>query len=142
MQPVQIANLRNTADSLQRLWDLNKKFLAHATAHSTTAELSSALQVSGNSICIDCFGHLASATSRAVRDGVNSYLIEYAFLASIDGESVEVTRFYLSENGRLLDAPQAANAICDYNNTYVAKHICGLALLGALASPLFQCKVR
>lgn len=138
MQHADLITIANAANALRILQDLNKQFLAHAQANPSPADVPTALQVGENSISIECFGHLATAAPRAVRAAGDAFLMEYVLSAPFGDERVEVTRFYLSQNGQLLESPSAQRSICDFNNSYVAKHLCGRALLGALASALMQ----
>jgi len=134
----QIAEIANAKNALSALSDLNDRFLEGCTKNPTSPQLPTRLEVSGSSIRIDCFGHEATADSRFVRTPTGEFAAEYVFNI-LHGESrVEVWRCYVTANGSIAQDPSAQVTFCDYNNSYVAKHICGPVLLGALHSKIFS----
>lgn len=138
MQHADLTKIASAARAFQQIEDLNQQFLAHAAANSTPVNVPSSLQVTSDEIAISCFGHLAKAKPRVVSNGDGVYLMEYVFTAPLESDSVEVFRFYLSQHGHLLESPSAQNAICDFNNSYLARNLCGRALLGTLSSALLR----
>jgi len=131
-----IIAIANAKAALEVIKAMNHEFITHAKAHATHPSISSSLKMSGDDLEIDCFGHVATAKPRPVCTSNNSYFMEYAFTVPLGDRMIEVTRFYLSEDGRILDDPTDQLSVCDYNNTQIALHLCGRALLGFLASPL------
>ena len=136
MQHTDIVAIANAKSAFERITVMNHMFLTHAKAHAIFNDIPSSLQMSGDAIEIDCFGHLATAKPRAIRTSNNIYFMEYVFTVPFGDRMIEVTRFYLSKDGVILDAPTAQSSVCDYNNSQIARHLCGRALLGFLASPL------
>lgn len=136
MQHTDIVTIANAKSAFERITAMNHKFMTHAKEHATSHDIPSSLQMSGDAVAIDCFGQVASAKPRPVRTSNNIYFMEYVFTVPFGDRMIEVTRFYLSENGVILDSPAAQSSVCDYNNTQIARHLCGRALIGFLASPL------
>ena len=136
MQNNEIVVIKNAKDALDQIKMLNDKFLKQSKASAIPNSIPSSLQISGNDVSIDCFGHLATAKPRPVCTSNKSYFMEYVFFVPFSDLLIEVTRFYLSENGKILDAPTDQVSICDFDNTHIARHLCVRALLGFLASPL------
>ena len=136
MQHTDIITIANAKAALDRIISLNKQFLQHATAHQVPHDIQAALEVTQERIAIDCFGHLATATPRPVRTSNDLYCMEYVFIVQHGDQAVEVTRFYLSEHGQILESPSAQRSVCDFNNAQIARHLCGRALLGTLTSLL------
>jgi hypothetical protein len=128
--------IANAKSALDQITALNHKFLMHAKANVLPKSIPSSLQISGNDVSIDCFGHMATAKPRTVCTANNNYYMEYLFTVPFGDRLIEVTRFYLSENGQILDVPTDQVSVCDYNNIYIARHLCVRALLGFLSSPI------
>ncbi len=133
----QISELAIAKNALTLLSDLNDRFLEGCTKNQTSQEFQTRLEVSGSSIRIDCFGHEATADSRLVRAPTGEFAAEYVFNIRHGESRVEVWRCYVTSNGKLAQDPNAQVTFCDYNNSYVANHICGPVLLGALQSKIF-----
>jgi len=138
MHRTEIDTIKNAEAALNQIKAMNHKFLTHAKAHSTDQDIPSSLQISGDDVAIDCFGHVATAKPRPVCRSDNIYYMEYVFTVPFGDQLIEVTRFYLSENESILDAPNDQPSVCDSNNTQIALHLCGRALLGFLKSPLLK----
>ena len=136
MQHTDIVTIAKAKAALERITAMNHEFLTHAKAHATPHNIPSSLQILGDDLAIDCFGHLAIAKPRPICTSNNNYCMEYVFTVPFGERMIEVTRFYLSEVGLILDDPTAQISVCDYKNTQIAWHLCGRALLGFLASPL------
>ncbi len=136
MQNTDLVAIANAKSAFERITALNNNFLEHAKAHAIFHNFPFSLEMLGDALAIDCFGHMATAKPRPVRTSNNIYLMEYVFTIPLGDLMIEVTRFYLSENGEILDTPTANSAVCDYNNTQIARHLCGRALLGFLTSPM------
>ena len=122
--------------ALERITEINQTFLTHAQAHPTPQNIPTTLQISGDGVAIDCFGHVATAKPRPVCTSDNIYYMEYVFTVPFGDQMIEVTRFYLSEDESILDAPNDQHTVCGSNNTQIARHLCGRALIGFLRSPL------
>jgi hypothetical protein len=136
VQHTDIIEIANAKSALDQITALNNKFLMHAKANAIPNSIPSSLQISGNDVSIDCLGHMATAKPRTVCTANKNYYMEYVFTVPFGDRLIEVTRFYLSENGQILDAPTDQVSVCDFNNTHIARHLCVRALLGFLASPL------
>jgi hypothetical protein len=132
-----VAELANAKSNLESTTELNQRFLDFALIRSSPAGIATKLEVLDQKLVISGFGRTAEATARAVRLPGTDFAMEYAFLVK-DGESnVEVWRFYLTPVGQVAETLDDPASICDFNNDYIAKHICGRVLLGILQSPLF-----
>ena len=137
MNHQQIVEIANAKNALSVLNDLNGRFLEGCTKNATSQEFQTRLEVSGSSIRIDCFGHVATADSRFVRTSTGEFAAEYVFNIPQGLSRAEVWRCYVTANGKLAQDPSGQVTFCDYNNSYIAKHICGPVLLGALHSKIF-----
>lgn len=138
MHRTEIDTIKNAEAALNQIKAMNHTFLTYAKAHSTHQDIPSSLQISGDDVAIDCFGHVATAKPRAVCISKNIYCMEYIFTVPFGDQMIEVTRFYLSEDGSIKDAPTNNHTICDSSSTLIARHLCGRALLGFLKSPLLM----
>jgi hypothetical protein len=134
----EIVTIANATAALERITAMNHTFLTHAKEHSTHLDIPSSLQISGDDVAINCFGHVATAKPRPVCTPNNIYCMEYVFTVPFGDQMIEVTRFYLTEYGSIKDTPNDQNTVCDSNNTLIARHLCGRALLGFLKSPLLK----
>jgi hypothetical protein len=138
MQRENITTIANARSALEKITSRNQKFLQHVAAHKVAPEILASLEIAEDRLEIDCFGHLATATPRPVRSVDDLYFMEYVFIVQYAEKEIEVTRFYLSDHGNIVDKPSSLDAICDYKNLSIARHLCGRALLGALKSALFS----
>lgn len=142
MNHQQIVEIANAKKSLSVATDFNQRFLSHCESNATPQELATQLQVVGSQISIQSFGYLASAVCRFVRAPEGGFAAEYIFRVPFNDEQLEVWRCYLSTNGRIVEDLNGSDSVCDYNNTYIAKHICGRVLLGVLRSAVFAASGR
>lgn len=135
-QLIEIANAKNQIDAANAM---NESFLAHARAHSLPQDVPSKLEFSDQAIQVQAFGYIAEAIPRVVRAEDGGFYVEYVFYVRSEQEPQEVFRFYLTSSGRLVESlgTDASASICDVNNPYIAKHLCGRVMLGILRSPLF-----
>jgi hypothetical protein len=135
-QVMEITNAKNQIDTIQ---NLNSLFLEHAKANAIPQDIPSKLEVSNQGFAVPCFGFTATATPRIVKGTDGSFAVEYVFSVGLGEEKIEVWRFYLTSGGRVVESidSDSAASVCDYNNSYIAKHLCSQVLLGALQSPLF-----
>jgi len=131
---LEIVNAENSIDTIRKL---NVKFLEFAREHSTPERLPTKLEVTDEGITVHCFGHNAEAKHRVVRTGDGEFLIEYVFLVAQDEDRHEVFRFYLTTDGGLYESLEPSSRICDFNNQYLAKHICFRILSSVLKSSIF-----
>jgi hypothetical protein len=136
MQDVDIKTIKNAESAIERITKINKEFLTNANEYATCSRIRSSLQILGDALAVDCFGHLATAKPRLVRMATGSYFMEYVFTVPFGSQMIEVTRFYLSEDGQILDDPTTDGFICQHNNLLIATPLCARVLLGFLESPL------
>jgi hypothetical protein len=138
----EVIKVANANNSLSVARDLNSNFLAHCAKNGTQQEFATAIEVSEQSLSIAAFGYKARANARHVRTSDGRFSTEYVFRVRTGETETEVSRFYLTTDGRVAEDVQGQTAICDYNNLYLAKHICGRVLLGTLRSSLFAASSR
>lgn len=136
MQDDVLKTIKNAKSAIDRITAINKGFLTNASEHATCDRIPSSLQIFGDTLTVDCFGHLATARPRRVRMSTGSYFMEYVFTVPFGSQMIEVTRFYLSEDGQILDDPITHGSICGHDNFRIATHLCARVLLGFLESPL------
>jgi len=138
MNQQEVIEVANANNSLSVTRDLNSNFLVQCAKNGTPQEFATAIEVADQSISISVFGHTARANARFVRTPNGSFSAEYVFRVPMGETAIEVYRFYLTSNGRVAEDVQGQSTICDYDNLYIARHICGRVLLGTLRSRLFS----
>lgn len=136
MQVAYVDEINSAATGWARITTLNQKFLANAKAYPEAPVIRSSLQILGDDLEINCFGYVARAKPRPVRASNDNFFMEYVFMVPFGERMIEVTRFYLTEDGLIQDYPNDKSFVCDFNNAQIAKHLCARALFGVLASPL------
>lgn len=136
MDKLDLLKIHNAKSAIERITAINQGFLTNAIKYATCSSTQSSLQMYGDDLAVDCFGHLATARPRCVRTATGSYFMEYVFTVPSGSQMIEVTRFYLSEGGQVLDDPTTQGFICEHNNFRIAMHLCARVLLGFLGSPL------
>ncbi|CAM4136869.1 hypothetical protein [Roseateles saccharophilus] len=137
MNHQQIVEIANATNRLGAAADLNQRFLAHCASNATPQEFNTQLQVNDSQITIQSFGYMASAACRFVRASDGRFAAEYVFRVPFEDKQVEIWRCYLSADGRIVEDLSGKDPVCDYDNAYIAKHICGRVMLGVLRSALF-----
>ena len=136
MQDDVLKTLKNAKPAFERITKIKQGFLTNANKYATCSRIQSSLQIFGDDLAVDCFGHFATAKPRPVRISTGDYFMEYVFTVPFGNQRIEVTRFYLSECGQVLDDPTTQDAICSFDNHLIATHLCARVLLGFLESPL------
>jgi hypothetical protein len=137
MNHQQVIQISKANNSLATLDSLNIRFLKHCADNATPQDLPTKLEINGHTISINAFGSTVSATGRHVRFEADEFSTEYVFSIKVDEQNVEIWRCYLTSNGKLVKDLAAQSVICDFDNHYVAKHLCGNAMLGVLQSKAF-----
>ena len=138
MSQQQIIDISNANKAIGTIEKLNLVFLDHCEMHATSKEFSTALKLADNMISIDAFGNLANAKGRRVRSPSGEFFFEYIFRVAVEECGVEIWRFYLTSNGLIVRDLETQSNVCDYNNIYIAKHLCGNVLAGVLQSNIFS----
>ena len=136
MQDDDLKTIKNAKSAIERITASNREFLTNANKYPTCSSIPSSLQIFGDGLAVDCFEHLATARPRRVRMSTGSYFMEYVFTVPSGSQMIEVTRFYLSEDGQIQDDPTTQGAICGHDNFRIATPLCARVLLGFLDSPL------
>ena len=136
MQDDDLKTIKNAKSAIERITAINREFLTNAIKYPTCSRIESSLQIIGDDLAVDCFGHLATARPRRVCTSTNRYFMEYVFTVPSGSQMIEVTRFYLSEDGQIQDDPTTQGAICGHDNFRIATPLCARVLLGFLDSPL------
>lgn len=131
------SQIKEAKELIKSLDQINYEFLNGCIKNSESKELDARLLVTGSSIEIDCFGQKAKAVCKFVRSKQGDLAAEYVFNITQGESQVEVWRCYVTAAGHLVKDLSGQNLLCDYNNTYIATHICGSVLLGALHSKVF-----
>jgi hypothetical protein len=131
---VRIANAKTAIDTIEHIVG---QFLANCQKNAAPREFTTKLEVAKKSISINAFGHIANAMGRTVNAAPGEFAQEYIFRVDHGGQALEVWRCYLMSNGKLVANLETKDYICDYNEQYVAKHICGPVLIGVLNSSVY-----
>jgi hypothetical protein len=137
MNHQQVIQISKANNSLATLDSLNIRFLKHCADNATPQDLPTKLEINGHTISINAFGSTVSATGRHVLFRADEFSTEYIFSIKVDGQDVEVWRFYLTFNGRLVQNIEVQSEVCDFDNQYVARHLCGNVMLALLQSKAF-----
>jgi hypothetical protein len=132
-QRIEIAHSRiNSARERQ------STFVQHLADSEIQEEMPCKLEIDGNSVIVKCFGAEVRADPRVTIKDKDEFITEYIFYATVEEQKEEIWRFYLTSNGLLESAPTGYSRICDYDNSYVAKHICIPVVNAVLNSFLFK----
>jgi hypothetical protein len=139
MQYAQNQQIIRSKNQFDKICKLNEKFLEYVKSHSEQEELPFKLESTDGKFIVQAFGYSAKAEPRFVSVRDQGFLAEYIFFVQAEHECVEIYRFYLNPEGRLLESIGGGveSSICDFNNFEVASHLCGLVLQGLLNSALF-----
>ena len=132
---MKVTNAHNRIKIARETWG---EFLDHLKNHTDPEGVPSKISVEDGVISVDCFGTAISAIPRTVSDGESRFAIEYVFYFSESEGGEEVWRFYLTSGGQLVSSLEQQDSICDFNNRFVAKHICLPVLSNALDSSMFR----
>lgn len=130
-----VANAHNRINIARETWD---KFLDHLKTHTDPEGVPSKISVEDGVVSVDCFGRVISAAPRTVSDGSSGFAIEYVFYTGESEEREEIWRFYLTSGGHLVNSLEQQDHICDFDNRFIAKHICLPVLNYALDSSMFR----
>ena len=133
-----LLTITNAHNRIERIRELGDQFIEHVAGNLVPEGIPATLDVDNTSLRVTAFGKTLTAEPRVVRSQAD-YLLEYVFEAKIgDDEIVQVATFYLSLDGHLYSDSECENRVCDYNNRFIAKYICGNVALGAINSRLFE----
>jgi hypothetical protein len=146
MNQGQLIEIHNANNRITSVSDLNNSFLEIAKAQPAPIDIPSKLEFKNQSILVKFAGHTAEAVPRLVKTLDGDFAYEYVFIVQhrdMDGDrEVEVWRFYFLSGGRLTESLADQNPICDFDNNYVAKILCGRVLSGMLNSDLFNMRPK
>ena len=132
---LEIANAHNRIKSIH---EQHATFLQHLSEHAEPEGLPAKITIQDQSVTVNCFGNAITAEPKVVMDDEGFFAIEYVFYVREEENEEELWRFYLTSNGRLVSRLEQDSPICDFNNRYVAKYICGPVMNAALDSILFK----
>lgn len=133
----ELAIIAGAKHRIETVLSTNEGFLENARSHATPRDVPTKLEFDGDSVIVEIFGHKAFSSSRVVRAG-NDFYMEYQFVVRFNEEDHELTRFYVGGGGLVYLDLESETTMCDYNNEYIASHICSRVAIGLLKSPVFS----
>ena len=137
MNPQEIAEISNAKNSFDSIVGLNKSFIEWVISHAEHQSVPSKVSVDQGTFSVAGFGFTARAVPRAIRLTTGAFAMEFVFLVETENDKVEVSRFYLTDVGKLVaDVNNLNSTLTDYNSFYIAKIICGKVLQGILKSKI------
>ncbi len=137
MNPQEFVEISNANNSFESIVELNKSFIEWVINHAEPQNVPSKVSVDQGTFSVAGFGFTAKAVPRAIRLTTGAFAMEFVFLVDTENDEVEVSRFYLTDAGKLVaDANNLNSTLADYNNIYIAKFICGKVLQGILKSKI------
>lgn len=141
MNPQEIADISNANNSFKSIVELKNSFIEWVINHAEPQNVPSKVSVDQGTFSVAGFGFTAKAVPRAIRLTTGAFAMEFVFLVDIENDEVEVTRFYLTDDGKLVaDATNLNSTLTDYNSMYIAKFICGRVLQGILKSKILAAR--
>ena len=141
MNPQEIVEILNANNSFESIVGLNNLFIEWVISHAEPQNVPSKVSVDQGTFSVAGFGFTAKAVPRAIRLTPGAFAMEFVFLVDSENEEIEVSRFYLTEVGKLVaDATNLNSTLTDYNNMYIAKFICGRVLQGILKSKILAAR--
>jgi hypothetical protein len=141
MNHQEIFEVSNVVKRLYSIAELNKSFIKFVMSRSVSQNGPSKVLVDQGALSVAGFGFTARAMPRAIRLITGTFAMEFVFLVDSENAETEVSRFYLTDDGKLVaDATNLDSTLIDYNNLHVAEFICGRVLQGILKSKLFAAR--
>lgn len=138
MNHQQVVDIHNAHTHIVTLRGVNKQFFEFLAALPPPQDLPAKIEVVGDALRLEWAGFIAHAPGRIVRGDAGAFLMEYLFSVEINEVRTQLARFYLTEDGRLVERADATGNICDYNNPYALRLLSGRLLLSVLGSSLFR----
>lgn len=141
MNSQEIVEISKSNTSLGSIAELNESFIEWVTSHALPQKIPSKVLVEQGTFSVAGFGFTAKAVPRAIRLMTGAFAMEFVFLVDSENDEIEVFRFYLTDDGKLVaDATNLDSTLADYNNLHIAQFICGRVLQGTLKSKLFAAR--
>jgi hypothetical protein len=137
MNHQEIFEVSNVVTRLYSIAELNKSFIEWLTNHGEPENFPVKVSADQSTLSVAGFGFTAKAVPRAIRLTTGTFAMEFVFLVESENDEIEVSRFYLTDDGRLVDdVTNSESTLTEYKNIYVAKFICVRVLQGILQSQL------
>lgn len=136
-----VAEILDAKAGLDLIAQLNKSFIELLTNHAEPENFPGKVSADQRTLSVAGFGFTAKAVPRAIRLTTGTFAMEFVFLVESENHEIEVSRFYLTNDGRLVDdvTNSESNRI-EYKNIYIAKFICVRVLQGILKSKLLTAR--
>lgn len=134
------SKISKATHDLFEILELNKKFIRSLTEYESAKDTHLSIESIEKvySLTVHTFCSTAKAEARPVLLGDKTFAIEYVFLAEKKGESIEVFRFYLKQNGILREGVSDADTkLGEYDNKYNARNLSTKVAEGMLDSKFF-----
>jgi RNase adaptor protein for sRNA GlmZ degradation len=138
MSQDEFAKIAKAKSQIATVWSTNAMFLetTKANAKAMDRNVSTDLEFKDDELVVNVFGYKVCSKSRVVGTGDDFYM-EYRFLASVDNEDHELTRFYVGAGGQVYEDLESETKICDFDNKYIVSHVYRRVAIGLLNSPFF-----
>ena len=131
-----LATIGTAKHRIEAVRSTNAVFLDNARLNAEPQDVPAKLEFDDDELAVNIFGYRAQSKPRVVRFG-DDYYIEYRLIVRFDGEDHEVTRFYVGAGGWIYEDLKSETKLCDFDNEYIASHVCRRVALGLLDSPVF-----
>jgi hypothetical protein len=128
-----LIEISNAGTRIYAVETMAQRFIAHAAANGTPNNIPAQLQVNRAELAVSWNSITAKAVGRTVRASDGSFRVEYVFRVPVGDENIEVARFYLSDGGKIWADVDEKQPVCDFNNSYLATHVCGRVAVGMLS---------
>lgn len=129
-----IAKIKKAEYRINSLNVVNGKFIDHIKKNANPTDVPTKIEFQNARLIIKIFGFEASCIPRVIVVKEQQFIMEYLFSIKIGEKSLEVSRFYLSADGRVYDDFEAENLICDFNDEDITNNICSKVANGILES--------
>ena len=133
----ELATIAKAKHRIDALHSTNDKFIENARTHAEPRDVPTKLEFEGDAMVVRIFGFEARSKPRVVREEDDFYM-EDCFLVAFNDEEHELTRFYVGAGGLVYEDLESGDTMCDYNNEYIASHVCSRVAIGLLKSPVFS----
>jgi hypothetical protein len=141
MNPQEIVEISNANNRFESIVGQNKSFIEWVISRAEPQNVPSKVSVDQGTFSVAGFGFIAKAVPRAIRLTTGAFAMEFVFLVNSENEEIEVSRFYLTDDGELVeDANNSNSTLAGYKNTHIATIICINVLQGIIKSKLFAAR--
>lgn len=129
-----ISKIKKAEHRINSLNTMNEKFIDYLRKNASPTDVTTKIDFENTSLVVKIFGVEAVCIPRVTVVKQQQFIMEYLFSIKIGERSLEVTRFYLSADGRVCDDCDTEIDICFFNDEDVTNIICTKLAHGILES--------